>query len=201
MSIGGIGRRMATEQMKSMTERLKVIKPDVDMPLSHFKHYLLPVIARHGDNFDMDEYLKVVGHPSAPVRVYADEDINKTIYSIPPILNDRKYASRGIDLTNLMLGLDQYAAAGRGSKVEVLYHALKSKNDGQTRTDSLISALHMVDVLNKIFTDHNLPVIDLGPRLSEVWVGYKSGRTAEEVLSVEEDKTEDVDYHDGYDLV
>lgn len=130
---------------------------------SEFKQTMLPMLARIANDqpFDIDQWLGVVSHPSLDV-VVIDDHTGEAKYRVPSMFHKTDNSCKDDDIEGMSVYSNNIelmkSTDFMGAKL--LFDKLAKERFDHTSTDAIIDeAIEAITDLNKIFQDHNLPLL------------------------------------------
>lgn len=156
---------MVTDEAKRVEELLRTseLDPITRITKYEFERKFLPMLAMVGEDFPIEEWIVEVSHPHVRLHVYGDD--GNVLYDIPPFLAPQKTVKvdefRISDQTDTIKSLE---SDNPRMAMEFVGNMLRSFNDESFNTDE--SANEMATVLNKIFSDYNMPLLGGGQSTS-----------------------------------
>lgn len=159
-------KRRALKETRAVADQLREIDTDIDVSYDEFKRRCLPLLLNRSGQFDTQAWIRLTSHPNVGIRV-RDGD-GKQIYYVPSLLSDVQMKNRnqfniGVIAENFrsMLVEDPYNAP------DVIERVLHSCN--ADRGEVIISAIDAIGHLNKIYKDHQSPIIVISTSLAATY--------------------------------
>lgn len=165
-----LARRAAVDESRHMTEQLRELDTDIDITYEEFKKRVLPLLSNRGENFDIQAWISMTSHPNVGIRVLDDNGSVK--YYVPPFLDNSEMRSRGdVNLSAFASDLDNISSDRPRSKDSFLYNVLKSFSTKDE--DMIVSSVDSIMELNKIYRDHDMPLIEVDELMLKAYVKVK----------------------------
>lgn len=165
-----LAKRAAVDESRKMTEQLRELDTDIDVSYDEFKTRVLPLLADRGENFNVQNWIALTSHPNVGVRVLNDD--NELMYYVPPFLDNTEMRTRkDMNLSAFANDLDNISADRPRSKDSFLYNVLSSY--GTNDEDMIVSSVDAIIELNKIYADHNMPLIEIDESMRAAYVELK----------------------------
>ena len=165
-----LAKRAAVEESRKMTEQLRELDTDIDITYDEFKARVLPLLGNRGNDFNVQEWISLTSHPNVGIRVL--DGNNELMYYVPPFLDNAEMRTRkDMNLSAFANDLDNISADRPRSKDSFLYNVLSSY--GTNDEDMIVSSVDAIIELNKIYNDHNMPLIEIDDAMRAAYVELK----------------------------
>lgn len=171
----------AARYAEHMTERFReaLANPVDVVGISEFRRVMLPMLAEiaYGNEFDLDRWFTMVSHPSVELSV-VDDVSGVEIYRLSSVWQQTDISCKDEDLEGMSIyvdSLNMLKSTDMISAHDRLMELAEERIDHTSPEATIRDAVLAINRLNKIFADHELPVLPDPNGLLDKYERIKSG--------------------------
>lgn len=192
----------AARLAEDFTERFReVLSNPVDViGLSEFRRVMLPMLAEiaYGREFDLDRWFTIVSHPSVELSV-VDDMSGAEIYRLSSVWQQTDISCKDEDMVGMSVFVDSINALKSTDMIAAhdrLMELADERVDHTPPEQTIRDAVLAINRLNKVFEDHQLPMLPDPNHLLDAYKRRESGEPepTEEPVTAEAPKNEPVEY-------